>query len=314
MPIERVLEFVENLKIKNVILTHINECRGKTHAELESLEEKYGDRNIRFAYDGMKISFIIWRLKITVTTYLKGGVMMSKRLNLKKQIYSSKRTKKGYISSDFHFSRIRPCLEWVEDEMEKVKKSLKILDVGCSIGEVAKFFMDMGNEVYGIDVCEDALKEAEKKGVKTRFHDCEEPLPYGPETFDIVYAGQILEHIYDTDGFLKECERVLKKGGLLILSTPNIASLPSRVRLLFGFYPKWVAPSPEHYQPGDHIRAFTKSVLKDLVERCGFRVEKIISNLVSFLPTRRTSPPWSISLGKIFPSLGEILILKARKI
>ncbi len=239
--------------------------------------------------------------------------MNPKRLNLKKQIYSSKRTKKGYISSVFHFSRIKPCLKWVEDEMKKVKKPLKILDVGCSTGEVAKFFIDMGNEVCGIDVCEDALKEAERKGVKTKIHDCEEPLPYGSEIFDVVYAGQILEHIYDTEGFLKECRRVLKKGGLLILSTPNIASLPSRLRLLFGLYPKWVAPSLKHYQPGDHIRAFTKSVLKDLVERCGFRVEQIISNLVSFLPTGRTSPPWCIFLGRIFPSLGEILILKARK-
>ena len=56
VPVERVLEFAENLKIKNVIFTHINECHGKTHAELKSLEEKYGHRNIRFAYDGMKIS------------------------------------------------------------------------------------------------------------------------------------------------------------------------------------------------------------------------------------------------------------------
>ncbi|NOZ81594.1 MAG: class I SAM-dependent methyltransferase [Candidatus Micrarchaeota archaeon] len=233
------------------------------------------------------------------------------RSEFKNKVYSG--GKKRYVDSSFHQSRIKPVLNWIKEEMLRKGRGLKILDVGCGTGEVSKLFIDLGNEVYGTDAVTSALREAKKRGVKVKRCDVEKGLQYPENSFDVVFAGQILEHIYDTENFLKECKRVLKKGGILIITTPNIASLPSRIRLFFGFYPRWVAPSLSHYQPADHIRAFTLGVLKKLVESAGFKVEKVTSNLVSFLPTRRTSPPWSCFLGRIFPSLGEILILKARR-
>jgi len=55
VPVERVLEFAKNLSIKNVVFVHIDECHDKTPKELERLEKKYEEHNVRFAYDGMKI-------------------------------------------------------------------------------------------------------------------------------------------------------------------------------------------------------------------------------------------------------------------
>ena len=57
VPVERIFEFAKNLKIKNIIFTHIDECHDKTYDELKELEEKYKEYNIEFAYDGMEIRF-----------------------------------------------------------------------------------------------------------------------------------------------------------------------------------------------------------------------------------------------------------------
>ena len=53
--VERIFEFAKNLKIKNMVFTHIDECHGKTYEELKELEEKYKEFKIKFAYDGMEI-------------------------------------------------------------------------------------------------------------------------------------------------------------------------------------------------------------------------------------------------------------------
>ena len=56
VPVERILEFAKNLLIKNIIFMHIDECHDKTPYELEKLEKKYKDYNVKFAFDGMRIS------------------------------------------------------------------------------------------------------------------------------------------------------------------------------------------------------------------------------------------------------------------
>lgn len=58
---------------------------------------------------------------------------------------------------------------------------------------------------------------------------------------------------------------------------------------------------------------FTSGTLKQLLEESGFVVEKMMSNLVSFIPGRLTRRPWSVTLGRLMPGLGEVLIVKARK-
>jgi len=67
------------------------------------------------------------------------------------------------------------------------------------------------------------------------------------------------------------------------------------------------------YTFGGHIRIFTSGTLKRLLEENGLAVEEITANVVSFIPTRLTRRPWSVTLGRLMPGLGEVLIVKARK-
>lgn len=229
------------------------------------------------------------------------------------EYYGKRKRKAQFLFAPFQWARISAAMDMIKSEMKFKGKALRVLDVGCSEGTVSKLILDLGNEVYGIDVVPDLIKRAQRKGIKARVADCERGLRFKNNFFDIVYAAELIEHIYDTEFFLQEAKRVLTRKGILILTTSNIASLTSRIRLFFGLYPKYVAPALKHWQPGGHIRAFTKGILELLLERNGFKVEKVASNLVSFLPTKRTSEPWSTLLGKLFPGLGEILIVKARK-
>ena len=78
------------------------------------------------------------------------------------------------------------------------------------------------------------------------------PLPFEDGAFGAVFAGEIIEHLVDTAGFLAELHRVLAPGGVAVITTPNLASFENRVRMLLGRYPNFV----EYELGGDgHVRA-----------------------------------------------------------
>jgi ubiquinone/menaquinone biosynthesis C-methylase UbiE len=212
---------------------------------------------------------------------------------------------------------IKPMLAMLLEE----GKNLKVLDAGCGNGEKSEVLIKLGNEVWGIDKDMKKLKEAEKRGVKIVEGDLEKNLPFNDNFFDAIWCSGVLEHIYYNEHFLKECYRILNPRGVLIINTENINSLTNRIRVLFGFYPKWVAPSEnfpweKHPHPRfvDHVRCFNRSTFEEVLKRSGFKVEKIVADFICFNPSSITLPPWLEFLGKFFPSLGEVLIAKGRKI
>jgi len=69
-------------------------------------------------------------------------------------------------------------------------------------------------------------------------------LPFENNYFDFVFAGEIIEHLFDSRFFLKEVHRVLKINGYLILSTPNLARIDDRLKFLLGKTPRQIAPIP----------------------------------------------------------------------
>lgn len=118
----------------------------------------------------------------------------------------------------------------------------------------------------------------------------EEPFLLG-EKFDLVTFFELIEHLDKTDILLKNCFNNLKKGGLLIFSFPNLASLYTRIELFFGFQPHILEVSNQRAnfgtgffgkinnlqdEPIHHLRGITQKAMKELVCFHGFRIEKII--------------------------------------
>jgi len=120
----------------------------------------------------------------------------------------------------------------------------RVLDLGCRDGALTREYA-AGNEVVGVDADRDALAEAEKVGIETHWADLDQPLPFGDGNFDVVVAGELLEHLRDPRGVVGEVRRVLRPGGTFVASVPNAYRLKNRLRFLLGRKPE---DDPTHLQ------------------------------------------------------------------
>lgn len=110
----------------------------------------------------------------------------------------------------------------------------EILEVGAGHGA---FTQKLWKDGYAVSACDLFPEIFYFDKITCKKVDISKELPYPDQSFDIILAVEVMEHIHDHNVFFKECFRILKKGGLLIFSTPNILSLKSRLRFLFtGFY------------------------------------------------------------------------------
>jgi 2-polyprenyl-3-methyl-5-hydroxy-6-metoxy-1,4-benzoquinol methylase len=151
------------------------------------------------------------------------------------------------------------------------------------------------------------LDVSDKKNMSIKCDLNVDKIPLKNHSVDIILAGELIEHIPDTIFFLSECNRVLKKDGYLILSTPNICALKERIRMLFGNLPGQCARY--HYKDGDkyntHVRDFSLHEIKNALELSGFRIIEartngIISHSKLLFPIRLTPV-----------TFGDTLIIKA---
>lgn len=196
----------------------------------------------------------------------------------------------------------------------KNKTTLRLLDVGCGDGLITEKFLKLGFIVYGFDISAKNIALAKNKGVKARVSDASNKFPYENSFFDVIFAGEIIEHLYDTKFFLDEVNRVLTPNGLLVITTPNLTHLPDRVKFLLGKSPTQVNPLHEFIK--FYIRPFTYDMLALALTKHNFRIAKFESSLVVF-GRSKGDPNFVTSSSKLladlFPTLGSFLIIYARK-
>jgi SAM-dependent methyltransferase len=113
----------------------------------------------------------------------------------------------------------------------------RVLDLGCRYGALSLAYL-AGNEIVGVDVDNDALERAAELGITTVWADLDEPLSFEDASFDVVVAGELLEHLREPELMIGECRRVLRPGGTLVGSVPNGFRLKNRLRFLAGRYPE----------------------------------------------------------------------------
>jgi 2-polyprenyl-3-methyl-5-hydroxy-6-metoxy-1,4-benzoquinol methylase len=152
--------------------------------------------------------------------------------------------------------------------LEHVRASERVLDVGCGEGRFAAELGKTGAEVVGIDVAAEPLRRARERypELDLRQISAEGAWPLEDASFDAVWAGEVIEHVTDTAGWLSELRRVLRSGGVLLLSTPD----HGRLRMLgWALAPRAFAT---HFDPrADHLRFYTRRTLSELLEDFGFQ-------------------------------------------
>lgn len=185
----------------------------------------------------------------------------------------------------------------------------KVLEIGCSSGEFLASLQKKGWEVKGLEISKKATQEAIKKGIDVTVHDANEKLPIEDDSFDVVISGETIEHLFEDVDFLNECYRVLKKDGILIITTPNLTSLKNRILMLFGFNPRY-AIADYHY------KVYTFPWIQRLYKKSKFQKSKtkFRGNFIIFSSGREKI------LGTLFekwadymPSLAEHYIVVSKK-
>lgn len=168
----------------------------------------------------------------------------------------------------------------------------KILDVGCGYGGLTMLVANYLNikSIYGVDIDKAVLPAARKKGVKAKSCDVgKDRLPYPNDYFDLVICFGMLDYLPSFDNAISEMHRVLKPGGEIIISLPNLASWNNRISLLLGYQPrdievskKFIVGTHPYYQltragkrPIGHIHTVTIGAFSQLAENFGFETVSI---------------------------------------
>jgi SAM-dependent methyltransferase len=202
----------------------------------------------------------------------------------------------------------------------------RILDLGLSRGLLLERFRRYeGVRLGGIEIDPAEIERARERGLEPDRHFVnvfEENrlvarLPYGDEDADVVLAGEILEHIVDTEGFLREIRRVLSPGGSLVLSTPNILWWKHRLALLAGRYPDALDYRTRYGDDFGHVRIFTPRLMRGLLEETGFADVVVVGKRLGPISSL-TRPPAPVAgaldrLADRLPSLSDHLIAYARR-
>lgn len=157
------------------------------------------------------------------------------------------------------------------------------------------------SKVYGIDI-----HKRNMKNIETLVCDVNQGIPFKDNFFDIITAGELIEHVYNEDFFLNECNRTLNKEGILLITTPNLNYLYNRILILFGKMPMFVY-APYHYN------IYNKKELIKKLEKNGFEILNVKSSHILFSSRKNILGKFFEMLGDYLPSLGAHLIISAKK-
>jgi SAM-dependent methyltransferase len=207
--------------------------------------------------------------------------------------------------------RLASVFEASEDENKRVILELvargparaRVLDLGCFNGA---FTAELGasaraTELTGVEWLPHHAAAARERGIEVIEADLNEPLPFADESFDLIHANQLIEHLRGTDRFLREVGRVCAPDGRIVLATNNLSSWHNVGALALGLQPLPNHVSDEvhvgnpldprrglrHADLGQtHLRVFTARALRELAQAHGLRVTQTCMNGYYPLPPR----------------------------
>jgi 2-polyprenyl-3-methyl-5-hydroxy-6-metoxy-1,4-benzoquinol methylase len=145
----------------------------------------------------------------------------------------------------------------------------RVLDVGCGEAQLTEELAREGFRAIGIDVAHEPLRRgrARRPDLDLRPVSVDGGWPLEDRSFDLVWAGEVSEHVTDTIGFFSEVRRVLRSGGTLALTTPAHSRL---VLLALALSPARGALEA-HFDPrADHVRFYSRGSLRVLLADLGF--------------------------------------------
>ncbi len=214
--------------------------------------------------------------------------------------------------------RARRQAEMLAEVLATMPAPASILDVGCGDGFATAMAArrNRAHNFAGLDWSAPSLAQAAGRGVAVLRAGLDTPLPIRSESVDVVVMSEVIEHLVDTDSAVEEAYRVLKPGGSLLLSTPNLAAWYNRGLLALGIQPVFSEVSLRSVfgRPGrqvaGHLHMFTRRALVDFLAAYGLDCVRVSG------ATYHDVPAGLRPLDRLFchwPSAASILLVRARK-
>lgn len=200
-------------------------------------------------------------MPVSETVGTRAEVRLRQRM---REFYETSETYKGLLAAhDKAYLR-----HYVELVTRYAAPRSKILDLGCGNGISARLLNQADFDVVGADISPLFLAEARQwEHPQLRYQVCDVlELPFETETFDVICSNELIEHLPDVETALTEMIRVVRKGGRIVLSGPNLCSpltpLLDWLRLMCG-------------KPGRPVWGETKQqALQQFAKNCGLYVTK----------------------------------------
>jgi len=182
---------------------------------------------------------------------------------------------------------------------------ISILDIGCGSGKITKKIKALGCNVIGLDFSNEAVKKAKEIGIDAKICNLDEGICENEKKFDVVWAGDIIEHVFDPIGLLQESYRVLKENGNILITIPSDVGLISRIKILFGqSYQEPMYKSSGYYK---HHTFFNRRLINLMLNKAGFEIIELKKLLIIYSSR--------INIANWMPSVfyNEMVILAKKK-
>ncbi|MQY07044.1 class I SAM-dependent methyltransferase [Actinomadura macrotermitis] len=215
-------------------------------------------------------------------------------------------------------------LRLLEPILREAGRPLVVADLGCGDGHTARMIrelatgLDPRHRVLGMDWAEAPLQSARGEGLTLVRGSLERAvLPFADQSLDVVVLTEVIEHLLDTDHAVAEIHRVLRPGGHLLLTTPNLAAWFNRALLLAGVQPVFsevgmrrVYGRPGHEVAG-HLHLFTRRALVGLLDAAGYADTRVSGACYHDVP--RVLRGVDRIVRRLLPGWAAILVVHARR-
>ena len=143
-----------------------------------------------------------------------------------------------------------------------------LLDIGCGAGFFLNIAKERGWNCHGLEILPEYIKYAKENFAleNIRCESLDEPLTYDENTFDVITLWDLIEHLRNPLKSLKQINRVMKPGGLLVMWTPNVKNAIFRKE-------KWIG-----YTTLPHLYFFSGDSLNNMLGKAGFKIVSLKTN------------------------------------